>query len=120
VFALLVFAIGAGPKVATTAARAVNDGDSIIALAVADVDEPQVSASIMKSDRLPLPPPSPSLSSPAAEAPTPKSAEAIDYAQAEVERVRSAHAEAPDLCQRHGMHKRYFNVGRRQSWRCER
>jgi hypothetical protein len=87
----------------------------------ADIGEPQVSASAMKSDRLPLPPSlSPSPSPPVAEPVTLKPAEAIDYAQADAEHLRSYHAEAPDLCQRHGMHKRYFTVGRRQSWRCER
>jgi hypothetical protein len=119
-FGLLVFIIGASPKVTTTAASATNEAVKTIDLAVADFDEPQVSpASAVKGDRLPLlsslPP-----SQPTAEPEQLKPAEALDYAQAEAEHVRSAHAEALDLCQRHGMHKRYFNVGRRQSWRCER
>ena len=117
-FALLVFSIGANPKVAKAVVPAIDQDASVIDLAVADVDEPQLPAATTKSDQLPprslFPPPSP------AEPAVLKPAEAIDYAQAEAERVRSAHAEAPDLCQRHGMHKRYFNVGRRQSWKCER
>lgn len=32
---------------------------------------------------------------------------------------RERHA-SRDVCQRHGMHKRYFRSGRRQSWRCAR
>ena len=119
-FALLVFIIGASQKVTTTAAPATNDAAGGFDLAIADFREPQVSAaSATKGDRLPLlsslPPPQPT--------PEPeqlKPAEALDYAQAEAEHVRRAHAEALDLCQRHGMHKRYFKVGRRQSWRCER
>jgi hypothetical protein len=115
-FGLLVFAIGASPKVTTTVApAATNEGARAIALAVADVDELQAPTTA-KSDR-PLPPPSLLPSPPTAETAAPK---ALDYAQAEAEHVRHAYAEAPDLCQRHGMHKRYFSVGRRQSWRCER
>jgi len=118
-FALLVFSIGASPKVPTTAAPATNEVAEAVALTVADVEEPQVPASAIKGDRLPLlsslPP-----SQPTAEPEQLKPAEALDYAQAEAEHVRSARAEAPDLCQRHGMHKRYFTVGRRQSWKCER
>jgi len=46
---------------------------------------------------------------PAEPAPAIKPAEAIDYAQAEAEKqVRRAHAEAPDLCERHGMHKDFL------------
>jgi hypothetical protein len=120
-FALLVFTIGASPKVTTTTAPVNNARGDLIAFATADVDEPQVSATAIKSDRLPLPlPSSPLPSPPVAEAATAKPAEAIDYSQTEAEQVRSAHAEALDLCQRHGMHKKYFSVGRRQSWRCER
>ena len=120
-FALLVFTIGASPKVTTTAAPVSNAPGDPIAFATADVDEPQVSAGAIKSDRLPIPPASSPLpSAPVAEAATLKLAEAIDYAQVQAAQLRSARAEAPDLCQRHGMHKRYFNVGRRQSWRCER
>jgi hypothetical protein len=118
-FALLLFTIGATPRVTATTAPAVARGS---ALTVAEADGPQESASSRKGDRLPLPPRSspPPSSLPAAEPAAPKPAEAFDYAQAEAEQVRGVHAEAPDLCQRHGMHKHYFNVGRRQSWRCER
>ena len=119
-FGLLVFAIGASPKVITTVAPATDEGAEAITLAVADVDELQAPATTAKSDRLPLRSPSAPPSSLTAEPAVLKPAEALDYAQAEAEHVRHAYAEAPDLCQRHGMHKRYFNVGRRQSWRCER
>jgi hypothetical protein len=120
-FAALVFSIGASPRVPTTATPAVNPNHRVIALTVADVDEPQAPATTTKSDRLPLTPRSSTMPSPPdAEPAALKTAEAFDYAQAEAEQVRRAHAEALDLCQRHGMHKRYFNVGRRQSWRCER
>lgn len=121
-FALLVFTIGASPKVAKTVVPAIDRSAGVVALAVADVDEPQLPAVTTKGDQLSLPPrslspqPSPLPAEPAALKP----AEAIDYAQAKAEHVRSAHAEAPDLCQRHGMHKRYFSVGRGQSWKCER
>lgn len=114
-FALLVFSIGASPKVTTTASLAINQGATVISLTAADVDELQVPATTTKSDRLPLPP-----LSPLAETAVPKPAEAFDQAQAEADRARHAYAAAPDLCQRHGMHKHFFNVGRRQSWRCER
>src|SRR4051794_23077986 len=104
-FALLVFTIGASPKVTTTAAPVSKAGGDGIAFATADVDEPQVAAGAIKSDRLPLPPPSSLLSPPpVAEAATPKPTEAIDFAQVQAAQLRSAHAEAPDLCQRHGMH----------------
>ena len=121
-FALLLFTIGATPRVTATTPPAVKQDARRSAFTVAAADGPQESASSSKGDRLPLPrlsPPSPS-SLPAAEPAAPKPAEAFDYAQAEAEQVRRAHAEAPDLCQRHGMHKHYFNIGRRQSWRCER
>lgn len=119
-FALLGFTSGVSPKVTKRAAPATNEAVEAIDLAVADFDEPQVpAASAIKGDRLPLlsslPP-----SQPTAEPKQLKPAEALDYAQAEAEHVRSARAEALDLCQRHGMHKRYFTVGRRQMWRCER
>lgn len=120
-FALLFFTIGASPNVTATAAPAITGEAAGIALSVADGDEPQT-VTTTKSDRLLIPPrsspppPSPATGEPAVLKP----AEAIDYAQVEAEHLRGAQAEAPDLCQRHGMHKQYFNVGRRQSWRCER
>jgi hypothetical protein len=68
----------------------------------------------MKSDRLLPSAPTP----PVEPAPVIKPAEAFDYAQAEAEKqVRRAHAEAPDLCERHGMHKVWTN---RYAWRCRR
>jgi len=115
--ASLKVTVGASPKITATAAPNAR----AIALTVEAADEPQVSVAAAKNDRLPLPPlssaepPSP----PAAE-PSGKPAEPIAYVQAEPEQVRRAHAEVLDLCQRHGMHKHYFNVGRRQSWKCER
>lgn len=119
-FALLVFTIGASPRgVSITAGSGTNETAEPIALVVAN-EGPQVTARAIKGDRLPpfslVPPPSTANVEPEQLKP----AEALDYAQAEAEHVRSAHAEMPDLCKRHGMHKRYFNVGRRQSWRCER
>jgi len=110
-FALLVFAIGPGPKVSpmATAVPAIDQNVGVISLAVAEA----LPVSTAKSDRLPWPPhaePEPAI----------KPAEAIDYAQAEAEaekKVRRAHAEAPDLCQRHGMHKVWTN---RYAWRCRR
>jgi len=119
-FALLVFTIGASPKAAKTVVPAIARDVSVIDLAVADVGEPP--ATTTKSDQLPLPPRSlsPPLTPSPAEPAALKPAEALDYAQAKAEHVRSAHAETPDLCQRHGMHKRYFSVGRGQSWKCER
>jgi hypothetical protein len=35
-----------------------------------------------------------------------------------VKRIRTARAEARDICERHGMHKRYTRGGR--SWRCRK
>jgi len=109
-FGLLVVALGPGPKVSpmATAVPAIDQNMPVISLAVADA----LPVSTAKSDRLPWPP--------AAETePAIKPAEAFDYAQAEAEKkVRRAHAEAPDLCQRHGMHKVWTKDGK--SWRCRR
>jgi hypothetical protein len=123
-FALLVFIpIGGSPKVwpmATAAPQAINQNAPVIALTEGEVHEPQVPVTTTKSDRLPSPlgsllPPSP----PTAEVAALKPAEAFDYAQAEAEKkVRRAHAEAPDLCHRHGMHKVWTKDGK--SWRCRR
>ena len=82
----------------------------VISLAVADA----LRVSTSKSDRLPWP-------LPAKPEPAIKPAEPVDYAQADAEaakKVRRAHAEAPDLCQRHGVHKAWTKDGR--SWRCQR
>jgi hypothetical protein len=107
-FALLVIAIGPAPKVSPMATvPAIDKNMPVISLAVAEA----WSVSTAKSDRLPWPPP-------AEPEPAIKPAEAIDYAQAEAEKVRRAHAEAPDLCQRHGMHKVWTKDGK--SWRCRR
>ena len=124
VFALLVFIpIEGNPRVsplATAASQAINQNAPVIDLTEGEVHEPQVSVTTTKSDRLPSPPgfllsPSP----PIEEVATLKPAEAFDYAQAEAEKkVRRAYAEAPDLCQRHGMHKVWTKVGK--SWRCRR
>jgi hypothetical protein len=108
-FTLLV-AVGPSSKLSpiTTAAPAIDENVPVISLAVADA----LPVSTSKSDRLPWPPP-------AKPEPTIKLAEPIDYAQAEAEaenKVRRAHAEAPDLCQRHRMHKVWTNDGK--SWRC--
>src|SRR5262245_1035284 len=110
-FALLVVAIGPGPKVSpmAIAVPAIDQNAPVISLAVAEA----LPVPTAKSDRLPGPPP-------ADPEPAIKPAEAIDYAQAEAEaekKVRRAHAEAPDLCQRHGMHKVWTN---RYAWRCRR
>ena len=107
-FALLV---GPSSKVSpmATAAPAIENVP-VIPLAVADA----LPVSTSKSDRLPWPPPAKS-------EPAIKPAEPIDYAQAEAEaekNVRRARAEAPDLCQRHGMHKAWTKDGK--SWRCRR
>jgi hypothetical protein len=109
-FALLVVAIGPGPKVSpmATAAPAIDQNEPVISLAAAEA----LPVSTAKNDRLPWPP----LAEPE---PPIKPAEAIDYAQAEAEKkVRPAHAEAPDLCERHGMHKVWTKDGK--SWRCRR
>src|ERR1700740_1872018 len=83
-FALLVFAIGPGPKVSPTATAvpAIDQNEPVISLAAAEA----LPVSTAKSDRLPWPP--------LAEAePAIKPAEAIDYAQAEAEKkVRRARA----------------------------
>jgi hypothetical protein len=109
-FALLVIAIGPATRVSpkATAVPAIDQDVPVISLAVAEA----LPVSTAKSDRLPWPPP-------AKPEPALKPAEAFDYAQAEAEKkVRRAHAEAPDLCQRHGMHKVWTNDGK--SWRCRR
>jgi hypothetical protein len=109
-FALLVVAIGPGARISpmATAVPTIDQDVPIISLAVAEA----LPVSTVKSDRLPWPPP-------AKPEPAIKLAEAFDYAQAEAERkVRRAPAEAPDLCQRHGMHKVWTNDGK--SWRCRR
>ena len=110
-FALLVIAIGPAPKVSPMATvPAIDKNMPVISLTVAEA----LPVSTAKSDRLPWPPL-------AETEPAIKPAEAIDYAQAEAEaekKVRRAHAEAPDLCQRHGMHKVWTNDGK--SWRCRR
>ena len=123
-FALLVFIpIGGSPRVspmATAAPQAIDQNAPVIDLTEGEVDEPQVPVTTTKSDRLLSPlgslqPPSPST----AEVAALKPAEAFDYAQAEAEKkVRHAYAEAPDLCQRHRMHKVWTNDGK--SWRCRR
>jgi hypothetical protein len=108
-FVLIVIAIGPGPKVSpvATGVPAIDQNVGVISLAAAEA--PPVSTA--KSDRLPWPPR-------AEPEPTIKPAEAIDYAQAEAEKkVRRAHAEAPDLCERHGMKKVWTN---RYAWRCRR
>jgi hypothetical protein len=107
--ALLVIAIGPAPKVSPMATvPAIDKNMPVISLAVAEAWP----VSTAKSDRLPWPPP-------AEPEPAIKPAEAFDYAQAEAEKkVRRAHAEAPDLCQRHGMHKVWTKDGK--SWRCRR
>src|SRR5215475_14483451 len=99
-FGLLVVAIGPGPKVSpmATAVTAIDQNVPVISLTVADA----LPVSTAKSDRQPPP----------AE-PEP----AIKPAEAE-KRVRRAHAEAPDLCERHGMHKVWTKDGK--SWRCRR
>jgi hypothetical protein len=106
VFALLMVVI---PKVSpvATAVPVVDQNERVISLAAAEA----LPVSTAKSDRLPWPP----LAEPE---PTIKPAEAIDYAQAEAEKVRRAHAQAPDLCERHGMHKVWTKDGK--SWRCRR
>ena len=111
-FALLVAVGRPSLKVSpmATAAPAIDKNVPVISLAVADA----LPVSTSKSDRLPWPPP-------AKPEPAIKPAEPIDYAQAEEEaerKVRRAHAEAPDLCQRHGMHKSWTKDGK--SWRCRR
>lgn len=111
----LLFSTGAAPKVPATAAPITDKNATVFALAVADAPQAPVTAG--KSDRLPIASRS---SPPSAEPEALKPAEALDYAQAEAEQARRAHAEALDLCRRHGMHKHYFSVGRRQSWKCER
>jgi len=106
-FMLLVVAIGPGPKVSpmATGGPAIDQNAGVISLAVADA----LPVSTAKSDRLPWPP---------RVEPAIKPAEAFDYAQAEAEKkVRRAHAEASDLCQRHGMHKVWTS---RYAWRCRR
>ena len=107
-FALLVIAIGPAPKVSPMATvPAIDKNMPVISLTVAEA----LPVSTAKSDRLPWPPP-------AEPEPAIKPADAIDYAQAEAEKVRRAHAEGPDLCQRHGMHKVWTKDGK--SWRCRR
>ena len=109
-FGLLVVAIGPGPKVSptVTVVTAIDQNVPAISFTVAKA----LPVSTAKSDRLPWPPP-------AKPEPAIKPAEAIDYAQAEAEKkVRHAHAEAADLCQRHGMHKVWTKDGK--SWRCRR
>ena len=110
-FALLV-AVGPNSKLSpmATAVPAIdaNVNVPVISLAVADA----LPVSTSKTDRLPWP-------TPAKPEPAIKPAESFDYAQAEAEKnVRRAHAEAPDLCQRHGMHKAWTKDGKR--WRCRR
>jgi hypothetical protein len=110
-FALLV-AVGPSSKVSrmATAAPAIDENVPVISLAAADA----LPVSTPKSDRLPWTPP-------AKTEQAIKPAEPIDYAQTEAEaenKVRRAHAEAPDLCQRHGMHKAWTKDGK--SWRCRR
>jgi hypothetical protein len=113
-FALLVITIGPGPTVSPTArAPAIGKDVRIIPLTLADADV-QLPVSTIKSDRLPRSAPT----APVEPAPVIKPAEAFDYAQAEAEKqVRRAHAEAPDLCERHGMRKVWTN---RYAWRCRR
>jgi len=123
-FALLVFTpTGGSPKVSSSAKVApevISQNAPVIDLTEGEVDEPQVPVTTTKSDRLRSPlgsfqPPSPST----AEAAALRPAEAFDYAQAEAEKkVRRAYAEAPDLCQRHGMHKVWTKDGK--SWRSRR
>lgn len=123
-FALLVFVpIGGSPRVspmATAAPQEINQNAPVIDRTDGEVHEPQVSVTTTKSDRLSSPPGSllpPS--SPIEEVASLKPAEAFDYAQAKAEKkVRRAYAEAPDLCQRHGMHKVWTKDGK--SWRCRR
>ena len=116
-FALLVITVGPGPKLSPTAtlAPAIGQDVRIIPLTRADADaDVRLPVSTMKSDRLLPSAPTP----PVEPAPVIKPAEAFDYAQAEAEKqVRRAHAEAPDLCERHGMHKVWTN---RYAWRCRR
>jgi len=112
VFALLVMAVGPNSKVSPmpTANPVIDENVRVISFAVADA----LPVSTSKSDRLPWPPA-------AKPKPDMKPAEPIDYAQAEAEaekNVRRAHAEAPDLCQRHGMHRVWTKDGK--SWRCRR
>jgi hypothetical protein len=107
---LLVVAIGPGPKVSpiATAVPAIDQNVRVMSLSVAEA----LPVSTAKSDRLPSPPLAES-------EPAIKPAEEFDYAQAEAEkRVRRAHAEVPDLCERHGMHKVWTKDGK--SWRCRR
>lgn len=109
-FALLVVAIGPGARVSprATAVPAIDQNVPVISLAVAEA----LPVSTAKSDRLPWPPP-------AKPEPAIKPAEPFDYAQAEAEKkVRRAHAEAPDLCQSHGMHKVWTKDGK--SWKCRK
>jgi hypothetical protein len=111
-FAFLVVAIGPAARVLprATAVPAIDQNVPDISLAAADA----VQVSTAKSDRLPWPPP-------VEPEPVIKPAEAFDYAQAQDEaekKVRRAHAEAPDLCQRHGMKKVWTKDGK--SWRCRR
>jgi hypothetical protein len=111
-FALLV-AVRPNQKKMTPVAAvapAIDESVPVVSLAVADA----LPVSTSKGDRLPWP----SLAKPE---PAMKPAEPIDYAQADAEtenNVRRAHAEAPDLCQRHDMHKVWTKDGR--SWRCRR
>lgn len=109
-FALLVVDIGPGPKVSpmATVVAGIDQDKPVISLAAAGA----LPVSTAKSDRLPWPPLAES-------EPAIKPAEAFDYAQAEAEKqVRRARAEAPDLCERHGMHKVWTKDGK--SWRCRR
>ena len=97
-FALLLVAIGPGPKVLpiATAVPAIDQNVRVISLTAADA-RPVFTA---KSDRLPLPQLMPQLVPPEPASALIKPATAIDYAQAEAEKqVRRAHAEAPDLCE---------------------
>ena len=115
--ALLMVAVGFAPKVSPIAAAvpAIEQNEPLISVAVAEAWP----VSTARSDRLPWPPPAEP--PPAGAKPDIKPAEAFDYAQAQAEtekKVRRAHAEAPDLCQRHGMQKVWTKDGK--SWRCRR
>jgi hypothetical protein len=108
-FALLVARPSQKVTPVAIVAPAIDENVPVVSLAIADA----LPISTSKGDRLPSPP----LAKPE---PAMKPAEPIDYAQAqaEAEKVRRAHAEAPDLCQRHGMHKVWTKDGK--SWRCRR
>ena len=117
-FALLV-AVGPSSKVSpkATAAPTIDENVPVISLAVADT----LPVSTSKSDSLLSSPPAKPEPAIRPAEPAIKPAEPIDYVQAEAEaekKVRRAHAEAPDFCQRHGMHKAWTKNGK--SWRCRR